>query len=330
MICSSTFFPVSRTFFFFDIFFILFRRLLSSPLLSSNYSKNNMLPFSSFQITKLDYTPIAEKNIFVQRMDCWQDTLEKSERLGVMPEPSVLYKYDEDFLTREKTSPASSSSSTIEIVPVDSIECALHYVPPHYKTIVLNLADDVFPGGCVQMGSGAQEESLFRRSNYHKTLLQNFYPIREDEIVISPLVHVFKASEAENWALYAEPKPMAFVACPGIKYPVTVKDPSTNKPRLSEADAATLYMKIAAILQGCHVHGYDAVVLGALGCGAWRNPVDHVAEIFAQVIRDYDGWVPHIYFAIMTTTDDNYIVKNREVRGEGATTIDIFRRHLLL
>lgn len=42
--------------------------------------------------------------------------------------------------------------------------------------VVLNLADILVPGGCVESGSGAQEESIFRRSNITRTLTQDFYP----------------------------------------------------------------------------------------------------------------------------------------------------------
>jgi uncharacterized protein (TIGR02452 family) len=30
-------------------------------------------------------------------------------------------------------------------------------------------------------------------------------------------------------------------------------------------------------------HGHDAVVLGAFGCGAFRNPAGHMARLFREV-----------------------------------------------
>ncbi len=30
-------------------------------------------------------------------------------------------------------------------------------------------------------------------------------------------------------------------------------------------------------------HGHDAVVLGAFGCGAFRNPAAHMAQLFKEV-----------------------------------------------
>ena len=43
---------------------------------------------------------------------------------------------------------------------------------------VLNLADILKPGGCVEASSGGQEESIFRRSNYNRTLTEDHYPSR--------------------------------------------------------------------------------------------------------------------------------------------------------
>ena len=35
--------------------------------------------------------------------------------------------------------------------------------------------------------------------------------------------------------------------------------------------------------QSAIAHGHDAVVLGAFGCGAFRNPAAHMAQLFREV-----------------------------------------------
>lgn len=104
---------------------------------------------------------------------------------------------------------------------MDAIDCCLVHSP---NALVLNLADDNFSGGCVAMGSGAQEEALFRRTNYCTSLKQELYPIKNDEIIYSPQVSVIKTNENTGWNLIDinnQPK-ISFIACPGLKYPETI------------------------------------------------------------------------------------------------------------
>ena len=279
-------------------------------------------------------------NPFTARIECWEDTLYMSQLLekSIPASISVKVRYDPDF-TYEK----QCDHSYIYFVNKDSIDCCLEHAP---KALVVNLADDNFAGGCVAQGSGAQEESLFRRTNYVSSLKQELYPILADEAIYSPDVLVLKTNESSGWELlnpghthgkieewsHGLPR-IAFIACPGIKYPETLSMPLTDASgneteamgeRLQEADVDILKKKIKTILQTAIRQGHDSVILGAMGCGAWRNPIDHVAEIFKSVLREWDGCLSHIYFAILHTTDDNYIV--RRFNSEKKKTIDIFKQ----
>ncbi len=255
-------------------------------------------------------------NIFEQRIKCWNETLEISNMIP-LPPPSIKVKYQNDFTFHKKY-----PRSNIKFFDIDSIDCALLESP---NALILNLADDNFPGGCVQMGSGAQEESLFRRTNYCKSLKIEMYPIKNDEVIISPNISVIKTDEKSGWKFFNKnnlPK-VSFVACPGIKYPETIV--VNDEKRLNETDAETLKNKIKTIVQSAIKYNYDTIIFGALGCGAWKNPVKHVAEIFKEVLELYDGAILNYYFAIMTTDANNYIVRNHD-NGNGMKTIDIFRR----
>lgn len=42
----------------------------------------------------------------------------------------------------------------------------------------------------------------------------------------------------------------------------------------------------------------DTLVLSAWGCGAFRCPVHHVAQIFRKVLEEHAGLYPTIVFAI--------------------------------
>lgn len=186
------------------------------------------------------------------------------------------------------------------------------------KVLVLNLADDRRAGGCLDAGSGAQEESLFRRTNYHKSLTQSFYPIVADQAVVSTGITVFKTAETDGWKPIESFRTIDFIACPGLRYPSLFKN-DLGEPRIKEPADQVLKRKIETILQTACRESYDAVVLGALGCGVWQTPSKHAAEIFRQVIEECQGYVSMVCFAIMHKPADG------EYDGT-ENTCDVFRK----
>ena len=113
--------------------------------------------------------PVIDNKLL--RIDCWEHTKQICETMCVPP-LSIREHYDTDFLVVK-----TNKTSNIHIYDMDTIDCALLFEKP----LVLNLSDDEYAGGWVNMGSGAQEESIFRRSNYFQTLTQNLYPINDNE-----------------------------------------------------------------------------------------------------------------------------------------------------
>jgi uncharacterized protein (TIGR02452 family) len=252
-------------------------------------------------------------NIFQERINCWNDTLNKSNLLPTPP-TSLKIKFDNNNTYYNK----KYEKSNIHFFDMDAIDCCLQYSP---NALVLNLADDNFPGGCVSMGSGAQEEALFRRTNYCKSLKIDLYPIKNDEVIYSPDISVIKTNENSGWKLLNMnnlPK-ISFIACPGIKHPDTIT--INNEIKLNNNDVEILQNKISTIIQTAIKFNYDTIIFGALGCGAWKNPTKHVAEIFKEILEKYDGYILNYYFAIMSTTHNNYIVRDHNKNGK---TIDVF------
>ena len=80
-----------------------------------------------------------------------------------------------------------------------------------------------------------------------------------------------------------------------------------GEKRLHEADVAKLRRKIKLIIQTAVRFDYDTIVFGAMGCGAWRNPAKHVAEIFKDVLQEYDGLIKNYFFAILSTVGDDAV-----------------------
>lgn len=154
-------------------------------------------------------------------------TKKETQKLTVnYPEPpqSIKFTYDPDYKM-----PITLKQTRIAIHNQDTIDCGIEMVSQGFNPLLLNLADDCMPGGCVNYGSGAQEEALFRRSNYWKTLIMEHYPITDNQAIYSPNVCVFRDNEKNNWDILVEPKNLDFIACPGIKFPKTKNDLLENE-----------------------------------------------------------------------------------------------------
>lgn len=243
-------------------------------------------------------------DIYEKRIQCYHNTTRIAKQQYPLIKESIKYKYDSNFTWMKKY------NTIIKVVNGDTIDTALIFTKKHYSPLVLNLADDCMPGGLVEAGSGAQEESLFRRSNYFISTRyeRRLYPIKFNEAIYSPKITVFKDNEENKWKLYKQPYLMDFIACPGLKYPTLINGTDTKNnitiQRLKSKDVEMLKNKIRLIFQIGYKHKNDVLILGALGCGAWCSPPEHVAEIFNEICNEYSGMFKYIIFAILRGAGD--------------------------
>ena len=111
--------------------------------------------------------------MFPHRIAVWRDTKDYSD---CIPAPPASQKF------RWTASDAWNKPSVGMETSVQNEDCltaSKRLLDAGMNPVVLNLADILVPGGCVESGSGAQEESIFRRSNITKTLTSDFYPSKE-------------------------------------------------------------------------------------------------------------------------------------------------------
>ena len=261
-----------------------------------------------------DYDDNYEDNIFVKRIDCWVNLQNLCKTIEPPSMPSVKVIYNNEPFQKKY------DKSNIRFYNMDCVNLGLSMID--LKPLVLNLSDDLWAGGYVSSGSGALEESIFRRTNYFQSLLQNMYPILPNEAIYSPQISVIKKSEKENWEIIPtnEIQKLDFVACPALKYPETIT--VNNEKRIFDKDVEILKKKIKLIIQVAVDNHHDTIILGAMGCGAFLCPIKHVANIFKEVLEELDGVILNYFFAIMTTDSDSYIIKDHN--KDNIPTIDIF------
>jgi hypothetical protein len=100
------------------------------------------------------------------------------------------YKYHQNAIL-----PKTRAATDVRVLNADAIDVALGMRDP----LVLILADDLTPGGCVPAGAGMQEESLFRRTALFAFLKPDMYPLAPDEALYARHVPVLLTSELSGY-----------------------------------------------------------------------------------------------------------------------------------
>ena len=209
------------------------------------------------------------------------------------------------------------------VSPKRTFEAASAYART-MKTCVLNFASASNPGGGVVNGSSAQEEALCRCSTLYFSLNTNemwngFYsphraardPIHNDDVIYTPRVVVFKSDTAFPIALpEGEWYELDVISCAA---PNLREQPSNRmnggdgdqRAQVAPDELRRIHEKrLARILDVAVANGEEAVVLGAFGCGAFRNDPKVVAAAAAAVVPRYRMRFNVIEFAVYCRADD--------------------------
>ncbi|MGW2675984.1 TIGR02452 family protein [Streptomyces sp. NPDC001436] len=168
---------------------------------------------------------------------------------------------------------------------------------------VLNFASARNPGGGYVRGAKAQEEALCRASALYETLLKapEYYeahradrsPFYTDRVIHSPGVPVFRDDHGE---LMEAPFRAGFLTSPAPNAGVIRRQEPEREPEIEPA----LSRRAHRVLEVAALHGYRDLVLGAWGCGVFRNDPSMVARAFRHHLTDrFTGTFAHVTFAIL-------------------------------
>lgn len=185
------------------------------------------------------------------------------------------------------------------------------------KVCVLNFASASNPGGGVLNGSSAQEESLCRCSTLFPTLnapfvYEKFYcanrakrdPLHNDACIYTPNVIVFKSDDDEYDQLPQDKwRKIDVISCSApnlIERRRSIKSPDcVDHVLVGDNTLADIQLKRTKhILHIAACNGVDHLVLGAFGCGAFRNNPEIVARAFDKNLKEYSKYFKTIEFAI--------------------------------
>lgn len=215
-----------------------------------------------------------------------------------------------------------SSLPIIEVTDESTLAAAQRLVRVEgvEETVCLNFASAKNPGGGFMGGSQAQEESLARSSALYPCISQKEEMYRfnrnlktclySDHMIYSPQVPVFRE---DHGGLLAAPYAVSMITAPAVNAGVVRE----REPEQVERIAPVMLERIRYILSVAAYHGEKVVVLGAFGCGVFRNNPSEVAGWFKQVLVDegYGTLFDRSVFAILD--------KSAEQK-----TLNIFQREL--
>lgn len=183
----------------------------------------------------------------------------------------------------------------------DCLVAAERLVKEGYNPALLNFASAGHPGGGVENGARAQEETICRRSTLTRSIFSfdpgyasrfgyalqsgEYYPIvSEFSAVYSPDVTVFR--KGLDCELMEEPYNVAVITCAALnlngKYSIRL----TRDGKMPQRAIEITRNKIRTIFRIGLTYGHDSLVLGAFGCGAFKNPPKEIARIFHEVMEE--------------------------------------------
>ncbi|MFJ3135982.1 TIGR02452 family protein [Streptomyces sp. NPDC102359] len=176
---------------------------------------------------------------------------------------------------------------------------------------VLNFASARNPGGGYLNGAQAQEEALCRASALYACLLRapEFYahhrahrdPFYTDRVIHSPAVPVFRD---DRGGLLDEPFTAGFLTSPAPNAGVI----RARAPERAGELPAVLAGRAGRVLETAAAHGYRRLVLGAWGCGVFRNDPEQVAEAFRAHLGPggrFHGVFGHVVFGVLDRARDS-------------------------
>lgn len=177
------------------------------------------------------------------------------------------------------------------------------------RTAVLNFASYTRPGGGVENGASAQEEGLCRISTLYPCLtdaraVEGFYdrhrnapPMYTSDLVYTPGITVFRSDDDTMSVLAPEERYTVDV--------VTCAAPNLSRTRMGHREQYRVHReRIGRIAAVAASHGDENIVLGAFGCGVFRNDPYAVAEASLDALEDVKGCFKKAVFAVYGNEDN--------------------------
>lgn len=223
-------------------------------------------------------------------IEIYQDTLRLSKDMT----DSITTEHDFDDIIQP--SKIEGIESNVYVINKDTVTVSTQ-LSKIGKTCLLNMASNKRPGGGVENGAIAQEECLFRCSNLSQTLSSDFYPILFNRCLYTKEAVFFKDFKYE----YMSPIKVDVITIPAI---------NLNSNLIKSTDdtyESITKSKIRLMLSLAIKNDIKNIVLGAWGCGVFKNDPNTISTLFHEVLIDenYHRSFENVVFAIINDSNSH-------------------------
>ena len=228
---------------------------------------------------------------------------------------SILYSPDKfnAVLTERDRIVTNTIKTSFEVTNETTLHAASRLVnqPGIEKVLCLNFASGKNPGGGFLRGTQAQEESLARATGLYTCIAQmtDMYntnrnlgsALYTDAMIYSPQVPVIRDDEDK---LLDQPFLVSILTAPAVK--VGEVREKGNQEELDRIES-TMFARTEKLLSIAAIQGYKVLVLGAWGCGVFKNNPENVARYFYHHLVEnprLNCFFEKVVFAVLDRSKD--------------------------
>jgi uncharacterized protein (TIGR02452 family) len=239
----------------------------------------------------------------INLISVFQDTLQHCNGLV---DQSETKKYNFSDIT---PAPLTGLKENISVINSDSVSALVKYNQSG-KTCVLNMASHKRPGGGVYNGARAQEECLFRCSNLSSVIHTNLYPLEDNEAVYTQNAIFFKDVNYN----YMSEVVCDVVTVAALRLHGVLDKKGNISYESSNPDYRSITKnKIRLMLSLAAKNGVKNLILGAWGCGVFKNNPEVISGYFHEILVSecYSSLFNQVIFAVIN--DENSAGNNYEI-----------------
>jgi len=229
--------------------------------------------------------------------------------LASMRAGTVTYSPTELDTALNSMDQSYNAKTQIEVINQTTFYAAKSLIDRGYENpLCLNFASAKNPGGGFQGGSQAQEECLARASGLHQSLSLDMTYYEKNRrckssfytnyLIYSPVVPVFRDDSDE---LLTKPYVLSIITSPAVNAGAVRK----NEPDSASRVESVMMHRIRSLLMVAIEHEHKSIVLGAWGCGVFRNEPSQIANWFKEVLINdsrFTGAFENVVFAVLDNT----------------------------
>lgn len=226
-----------------------------------------------------------------------------------------LDAYDKVFSLRDEKLANIKNTTEFEVFNETTLSAASRLAQSDdLNPLCLNFASAKNPGGGFLGGSEAQEESLARSTGIYPTLTKwpehyayhrkNLNTLYSDRMIYSPNVPVFLDDDSN---LLDEHYLTSFVTSPAVNLGALKRNQPSDVQEINEV----MLERMNKLLAIAVANGHNSLILGAWGCGVFRNDPSNIASLFGQHLLaggKYHNVFKKVVFAVLDNTKDSHVV----------------------